>query len=38
MLCPSMWCDRERLIRTLAQFGNGLVLVDCVIRKNLRHY
>jgi hypothetical protein len=35
MLCPSMLCDREHLIRTLAQFGNGLVLIDCVIRRFL---
>jgi len=28
-------CDRERVIRTLAQIGNGIVLFHHVIRKNL---
>jgi len=26
-----MWRDREHMIRTLAQFGNGLVLIHHVI-------
>jgi hypothetical protein len=36
-MCPHiMWRDRESVIRTLSQFGNGLILIDCVMRKILR--
>ena len=28
-----MWRDRECVIRTLAQIGNGLVLIDSVMRQ-----
>ena len=38
IMCVPIVCggDRERLIRTIAQIGNGLVLIDCVMRKILR--
>ena len=28
-----MWRDRECVIRTLAQIGNGVILIDSVMRQ-----